>query len=397
MNPIQVAIIADYREEGWPSMDLVADMLLLHLQRRHGDAVRPTLIRPNMPRRLSRLPFIGSHRRLSVVDRVIARQWDYARVLRRARGAFDVYHVIDHTYAHLTHVLPADRTIVTCHDIDAFRSILLPEDEPRSVPYRRMARRILNGLHRAARVACDSAATRDALESLAGIPPSRLTVIPNGADTGGSPDVDSAADYEAARILGPRGGFELLHVGSTIPRKRIDVLLEVFAAVRRHRLDARLVRVGGPFTAEQRAHARNLGVFDAIAVLPFVDRVTLSAVYRRAAVALLPSEREGFGLPVVEALACGTPVVATDIAVLREVGADAVSYAPLADVPRWSDVILRLLDERETRPDAWAARRARGLARAAEFSWFRYADDVADLYCALAGRPTQGRREVESC
>jgi glycosyltransferase involved in cell wall biosynthesis len=395
MTPVRVAIIADYLEEGWPSMDLVADMLLTHLQRRHQGVILPTLIRPKMPRRLSGVPF-ARWPRLSSIDRVIARQWDYPRTLRRSRGPYDVYHVIDHTYAHLTQVLPAARTIVTCHDIDAFRSVLVPEDEPRSAPYRRMARRILNGLHRATRVACDSAATRDALESLAGIPPSRLIVIPNGADTGGYPEVDSAADHEAARILGPRGALELLHVGSTIPRKRIDVLLEVFAEVRRHRPEARLVRVGGPFTAGQRVHARNLGVFDAIAVLPFVDRVTLAAVYRRAAVALLPSEREGFGLPLVEALACGTPVIATDIPVLREVGSDAVTYAPLGDVDAWSRAILRLLGERETDLAAWASRRARGLARAAEFSWSRYADDFADLYCSVAGHPAPQGDEVES-
>ena len=67
-------------------------------------------------------------------------------------------------------------------------------------------------------------------------------------------------------------------------------------------------------------------------MLPFLDRATLAAVYRRSALVLLPSEREGFGLPVLEALACGTPVVASDIDALREVGGDAVRYCPAEDV-----------------------------------------------------------------
>ena len=79
---------------------------------------------------------------------------------------------------------------------------------------------------------------------------------------------------------------------------------------------------------------------DAIArASPFLrpaDR-TLAAVYRRAALVLQPSEAEGFGLPVAEALACGTPVLASDLAVLREVGGEAAVYRAVGDVPAWSD------------------------------------------------------------
>jgi glycosyltransferase involved in cell wall biosynthesis len=297
-----------------------------------------------------------------------------------------VYHVVDHTYAHLVHGLPAGKTIVTCHDIDAFRSILEPEEERRSLPYRWMTKRILDGLRMAAHVPCDSEATRDALIERAGFPSNRLSVITNGADAGGSPAADPATDFEAGRILGPRLGVELLHVGSTIDRKRIDVLLDVFAAVRTVRHDARLIRVGGPFTGAQRAQARDLGIADAIVVVPFVDRGTLSAIYRRAALTLLPSEREGFGLPLVESLASGTPLVASDIPVLREIGGDAVAYCPPGLVTGWRDAVLALLQERETNPEGWRARCARGVSRAAEFSWSHYAAKVADLYAFVAGQ-----------
>jgi glycosyltransferase involved in cell wall biosynthesis len=119
--------------------------------------------------------------------------------------------------------------------------------------------------------------------------------------------------------------------------------------------------------------------------LPFVDRTTLAAVYRRATLALLPSEREGFGLPLVEALACGTPVVASDIPVLREVGGSAASYCAVGDVSTWRDRIVALLGERDRAPAEWRARRQAGRARAAEFSWSRYTERVANLYYKLAG------------
>lgn len=387
MTVLRIAIVADYAEEGWPSMDLVADMLLDHLRREHAATVDAALIRPRMPRRLTQVPMVSG--KLAVLDRATARQWDYPRQLRRV-GAFDVYHVVDHTYAHLVHGLPAARTIVTCHDIDAFRSILQPEDERRSLPFRWMTRRILSGLRKAAAVPCDSEATRDALVRLAGFAPARLPVIPNGADPAGAPDADPATDFEAGRILGPRQGVELLHVGSTIDRKRIDVLLEVFSAVRQARRDARLIRVGGPFTGAQRAQARDLGIADAIAVVPFVDRGTLSAIYRRAALTLLTSEREGFGLPLVESLACGTPMVASDIPVLRELGQDAVVYTRLGDVGAWRDAVVALLAEREKQQDRWQARKARGIARAAEFSWSHYAATLAALYQDVAARAVAG-------
>jgi glycosyltransferase involved in cell wall biosynthesis len=384
VSVLRIAIVADYLEEAWPSMDLVADMLLQHLQHEHAGTVSAVLVRPPMPRRLSRAK-PGEPGRLDTVDRLVARQWDYPRLASRLDRRFDVFHVIDHSYAHLVHSLPADRTIVTCHDLDAFRSVLEPQAERRSAPYRWMASRILSGLRRAAHVPCDSDATRDALISLAGFPGMRLSVIPNGSATTGWADPGAHTDFEAARMLGPRGGTELLHVGSTIPRKRIDVLLDVFAAVRAKRPEARLVRVGGAFTAEQRVRARELGVLDAIVVLPFVDRATLGAVYRRATVALLPSEREGFGLPLVEALGCGTPVVASDIPVLREVGGDAAEYCPVGDVAAWRDAILRVIDERITETGQWESRRRRAFERAADFSWSRYAAALVDVYRSVAG------------
>ena len=114
---LRVAVIADYAEEGWPSMDLVADMLMSHLAAEHAGTVEATLIRPVMPARLARR-----------FDRFAARFYDYPRVVATLPPEFDVYHLVDHSYAHLAHALPAGRTLITCHDLDAFRSILQPAD-----------------------------------------------------------------------------------------------------------------------------------------------------------------------------------------------------------------------------------------------------------------------------
>jgi glycosyltransferase involved in cell wall biosynthesis len=384
-NKIRVAIIADYLEEGWPSMDLVADMLFDRLQREHASSIAASLVRPAMRRRAARLPGGTKTPLLQGIDRVTNRMWDYPRLMAGLDASFDLFHIVDHSYAQLVHKLPAERTIVTCHDLDTFRSILDPTLEPRTPMFRAMTRYILTGLQKAGHVACDSHATRDALVGKAAVRFERTSVVPNGPHPSCSPQAEPAADIDAARFLGGRGQFvELLHVGSTIPRKRIDVLLRVFAALRATYREIRLVRVGGPFTAAQQALVRQLGVGDAIVVLPTLDRSTLAAVYRRSAMLLITSEREGFGLPVLEALACGTPVVASDVAAMREVGGFAAAYCPVEDVEAWRHTVSRLLDERRQHPAQWTLRRETGIRRAAAFSWSRYASDIADIYARMA-------------
>ena len=151
----RVALIADLVEENWPSMDLVADMTLASLRE---EAIDVCLVRPPMVRRFSGQ---GDSRSMRyTADRFVNRLRDYPRALADQGSAFDVFHIVDHSYSQLVHVLPPERTVVTCHDLDTFRSVLEPESEPRSWPFRMMTRRILRGFQKAARVACDSEAHR---------------------------------------------------------------------------------------------------------------------------------------------------------------------------------------------------------------------------------------------
>lgn len=400
-----IAIVCDLLEENWPSMDLVADMLLAHLQRDYSDVLDATRICPPMRRRLTsqksevrgQRSEVGSQRseiriqrsdfraKLFNADRVLNRFWDYPRFVRRLKSEFDFFHVVDHSYGQLLHELPPERTIITCHDLDTFQCLLNPTEEPRSIFFRKMMSRTLSGFRQAARVTCDSVATRDELLAHELVAPERAVVIPNGVHPSCSPEADLVADGEATRLLGQADpdAVDILHVGSTIPRKRIDVLLRIFAAVRKEFPGARLIRVGGLFTPEQMKLADELGIAGAIVVLPRLDRNLLAAVYRRAAVVLLPSEREGFGLPVVEAMACATTVVASDLPVLREVGGDAALYCPVGDISSWTETVTQLLLHREGKSQAWSDRRDAGIAQASRFSWAEYAKKIVALYQEL--------------
>lgn len=361
-------------------MNLVADMLLHNLRQGHAETVVATRLVPPMRRLFTRDG--TSSGQLFKADRALNRFWDYPRFLRRRSAGFDLFHIIDHSYGQLAHELPPERTIITCHDLDTFRCLLNGHAERRSFLFRGMTRRIMSGLGKAARVTCDSVATRDELLAYELVAPERAVVVPNGVHPSCSPEAHPVADAEAVGLLGdPRANdVDILHVGSTIPRKRIDVLLQVFAALRKDFPGARLIRAGGSFTPTQARLIEHLNLAEAVVVLPHLERDTLAAIYRRAAVVLQPSEREGFGLPVVEALACGTPVVASDLPVLREVGGEAAAYCPVGDVPAWTQTVARLLSERERQPRQWNERRVAAIAQAARFSWAEYANQMVALY-----------------
>ncbi len=380
MSRVRVAIICDMLEEGWTSMDITGDLLLEHLRTDHGSMFDATRVRFPMRRRLTR-PSVYTGKRFNA-ERLVNRFWDYPRALRVARGQFDLFHIVDHSYAQLVHALPAERTVVTCHDVDTFRSILEPDRVRKSWAFRAMTRRVMNGLRRAAYVTCDSEATRAELLMHRLLPPERTTVAYLGVYPGCTPDPDPEVDAEAARIVPQRpNAIELLHVGSTIPRKRIDVLLRVFAEVRRRVPNVHLVRIGGEFTPAQAALVQELGIDpDAVTVRSHVHRSILLALYRRAALVLQPSDAEGFGLPVAEALACGTLVVASNLPVLREVGGSAAVYRPVGDIDGWTDAVVDLLRQRAVCPAEWSGRSMAAVQHASQFSWRRFASTCADVY-----------------
>ncbi len=372
----RIGVICDFVEEQWPSMDLVAGMLLDRLQREHASALEVACICPPLHPRFSRLPLLGRASVFHNTDRLLNRFVDYRRSLQPLVPAFDLFHLIDHSYSQLIHALPSGRTIVTCHDLDTFRCVLEPQRQPRPRWFRAMTERILSGFRKASHVIAVSAATRDEIVALGLHPPDRITVISNGVHPSCSPVPDPLVDAELSRRLAPDAIY-LLNVGSSMPRKRLDLLLRVFAEVRRHVPNIRLLRVGEALTAQQRELARELGVASALLELGSVSRDVLAAAYRRVGVLVHTAEAEGFGLPLIEAMASGCPVVASDLPVLREVGGAAATYCAVGDIAAWKDAIIAALNTDS---------RQNGFANAARFSWSVNAAETVDVYNSLLNR-----------
>jgi glycosyltransferase involved in cell wall biosynthesis len=379
---LRVAVLADMLEEGWPSMDLVADALMRELPGQTAHPVEPCLIRPALVRLVDRVRLRnGTHP--STADRVFNRFFVYPRRLERLSRGCEVFHIVDHSYSHLALSLPPGRVVTTCHDLDTFRGFDTPGGVDTGLP-RFLVNRLVRGLRASALVVCPSRTTADDIVAADLASRDRVVVVPNGVD--GQAD-DPRADAEAARLLAAESPtIDLLHVGSTIDRKRIDLLLDAVAHAVPWMPDVRLLRVGGAFTAAQEAQVARLGLTSRIRVLPFLERKTLQSIYRRATVLLVTSDREGFGLPVVEALAAGVPVIARDLPVFREVAGGAATFVDSTDPSQWSAVIRGLVEEARANPAAWAARREVGRARARSFSWHQYGEQMAALYArASAG------------
>ncbi len=373
---LRLAVVRDMREERWPSMDLVADMLVACLERDHADLFASAEICPPMRSRLGRIGALPQRLAFNA-DRLVNRFWDYPRVLRGRVADFDLFHLCDHSYAQLVHKLPAERAGVFCHDLDAFRCLLDPASEPRPFWFRKMARRILTGMQSAAVVFHSTDSVREQIERHGLVDTARLVKAPYGVP----PEFferDGADDVPAIEAAFGDAPF-LLHVGSCIPRKRVDVLLDVFAGVVARVPELRLVHLGGDFTSAHQAQIDRLGIRRAVHSLPSQSRQTLAAIYRKAALVLLPSEAEGFGLPVVEALASGAIVVASDIRVLREVGGDAAVYCPTADVAAWVDTVRQLLSGAIAPPEPDARMRQARL-----YSWEIHTRIIREAYERLA-------------
>ncbi len=369
IRTLRLGVVRDYRAENWPSMDLCADALLAHFP----EEIEAVELSPTFRRYLGRWQPRG--RWAFNADRFWNRYVVLPRLVRRLSCRVDAVHIVDHSYAHLVHAVPSGRAGVYCHDIDIFRCLLPFTEEvpPRRFLLAPLARWILAGLQRAALVFTNSHQTARELRDRRWIPPDRLHVVPLGV----APEY-MEIHWENKSFMQYEDQPYILHVGSTIARKRIDVLLDVFAQVRQRWNNLRLIQVGGEWTGEQREQLRRLGLEGAVRQVRGLSRRELAALYRQAAVLLFPSAAEGFGLPVLEALACGTAVVASDLPALREIGGAAVCYCPPGDIGAFVTAVCQVLSEPDT-----PVQREQRRCQVQRFCWSVHARQIAEAYQQL--------------
>lgn len=296
---------------------------------------------------------------------------------RLARGDKPVDMV--HGLVNVLPLSPGYPGVVTVHDLSFLR---YPQLFPQ-IKRLYLTALVRMSVGRARRVIAVSRQTADDVAHFLRADPSRIHVIPNGVDAKFSPG-DSAAVEKFRRVhkLPPR---YWLYLGTLEPRKNLPLLLDAFARYRGAVLSSRaggddvtLVLAGGTgwhFDAIfERVQALGLG--DAVVFPGFIPSEDLPDWYRAAELFLYPSRFEGFGLPVLEAMACGTPVLCSDAPGVREVAGDAAWRLPPDDAQAWQAAMLAAGQA----PRRRARMRNAGLARAAGFTWGRAAAATVEVY-----------------
>jgi glycosyltransferase involved in cell wall biosynthesis len=279
--------------------------------------------------------------------------------------------------------------VVTIHDI----SSLLFDQRPSGLLRRLRRFRLRRGLLRADRVIAVSEATRRDVENVMGVPPERISTIYDAPDPGFDAYRRAAnADGEPERLrIMERYQIQppfLLYVGNVRQHKNVPRLVEAFAVVReklsshpRYR-ELRLVLIGDtisehPWVRQAVVRSR---VEQAVRFLGFVPFETLRCFYESAAVFVFPSLYEGFGLPPLEAMASGAPVVASNISSLSEAVGDAALLVNPEKVFEIAHAIQQVLLDDRLRADLIR----RGVEQVSQFSWERTAREVLEVYREVA-------------
>ena len=367
--------LVDYRpiHGGRPSPPEVED-----LEGRGATVVHCSGLRHRRLARWGPLQEPAIRRAAESVDRMLARPWSAAAgavmgwKLGRVLSDIDVFHSSDV----LLWRCPGALNVVTIYDLTV---LLFPEHH--TADTRELQRR----KYRFAREEADvviaiSETTKQDIVTHLGIPGERVHVVHGGV----SPAFRPLDDREAmARVLAPMGltpGGYILYVGTIEPRKNLVRLVEAYDWVRKTSPPPvpKLVLAGG---AGWRFHGvferiRGLGLDDEVACLGWVPTAVLPVLYNGAALFVYPSLYEGFGLPPLEAMACGVPVVASNVSSLPEVVGDAGVLVDPQDTRGLAVTLSELLADRER----CAALRDAGLARARLFSWEQAACRTLSVY-----------------
>jgi len=364
---MNIALFRDYKEENWHSMEVYADQLIKSLRKRYTPPlfIKEVVVLPN-------------------ISRIFPASYKYARMIFRYAinpvGALfqraDIYHVTDHANSQLLAALDPTRTVITCHDLTAPYWMMrhVPLTAKKRIRFA-VERWRLGFMRRAARIIAVSNATKQQIIKELGIPERNITVIPEGVDNQFVRVTDKKIAREAVGRLGLPKKY-LLHVGTTYYNKNIEGLLKIFFSLARYDKALCLLKAGDPWTDEQAEIIRASEYSDRVHHAGFVATGDLPVIYSMATLLLQPSYAEGFGFTVLEAMACGCPVVVSDIPAMHEMVADAGLY--IHPEPTKEDIAMIRSYLRS--PSQRNRLAALGKKRAATYSWNSTAKKTYAVY-----------------
>lgn len=292
----------------------------------------------------------------------------------------DLFHAPHYVLPPLTRV----RSVVTIHDCIHLR---FPQYLPNRAAHLYARVFLSSAARRAARVITVSEASKRDIVHFLRTPADKVEVVPNGFD----PSLAAVTPEGLARV---RDRFQLdapfiLYAGNIKPHKNVDRLIEAFARLRRRGFeDVRLLVIGDAVSkyGNLRRLVHRHDLHQHVRFFGFVPTETLAALYRLAQVFVFPSLYEGFGLPPLEAMANGTPVVTSNVSSLPEVVGDAALLVDPMDADGIADAIARILGDAGLRAELVR----RGHQRVQAFSWERSAARTHQIYMGVLGASARG-------
>lgn len=314
----------------------------------------------------------------------------YPREARRAAAGADIVHILDHSFAHLLNGMPGGVfKIVTVHDVAPLR-----HDSGLTDRQLKRFRRTLDNLQRADLLLADSTHTANDAVEILGCARAVIQVLPLGV----AADAFARAQPAPAwwKTLPGQAGAPrrpvIFSVGSVVARKNLESLPAILAALKRASpAPPILVRVGERLSPRLAARIQGEVGTEGLIERGSVSEAELAAVYQRVDALIFPSRLEGFGLPILEAMAAGCPVVSSDASSLPEVGGDAALYFAPDDAGAAAAHLLRLVADPPFRQEQTRL----GRLQAAKLSWGEHYRRLLDIYRAASKTPlAQDARDV---
>jgi glycosyltransferase involved in cell wall biosynthesis len=342
-------LIGNYRPDKQESMERFAQMMATGLREAGHEAIiwRPRVLFA----RWSVSTTVGLGKWLGYVDKWIVFPWllRWRLVTLQTDSAAQPvnFHICDHSNSAYLRPLPAARTAITCHDVLAIRGALGYADAhcPASGPGKLMQGWILRNLRQAKRLAAVSHLTLNQLRELSpvAVADQNWCVIHNAFNADFSPLPLDRRQQLLSAIGLPDGVPFLLHVGSGLPRKNRSLLLHMAHALG---VDwpGLICFAGEELDESLKTEAEALGLGGRVRSVVKPDHPTLVALYSASTCFVFPSYSEGFGWPVIEAQACGTPVIASDVAPMPEVSGGAAIHANPHEPNAWATALRTLQD-----------------------------------------------------
>ncbi|WP_009632904.1 glycosyltransferase family 4 protein [Synechocystis sp. PCC 7509] len=320
---------------------------------------------------------------LTGLEKYYERYWRYPLTLKQKKA--DLFHVIDHSDGHLIYWLKKNHQpiVVTCHDLI---NLVNPENVTNQarIPAISMAvwKYAVQGLKKADRIIAVSAHTAKDIVQQLDINKEQIAIVPDAVEILFHPlAADKVAFFRSQHHISAET-MCLLHVGSNHPRKNVSTILKLLAALKIQGFSIHLWKVGADFTEEQKTFIQTQALETSVSYLGKPNKQTLVEIYNAADVLLSPSHYEGFGMTVIEAMACGTPVIAANVTSLPEVVGDAGVLTEPTDVSAMVAAVERLYQDSNYRQSL----REKGLNRAKLFTWEATAKAIATEYEKMIGQ-----------